>query len=101
MTHSNSLYKIFSKNIKPFFRSSKNTYFCINIIFRHLGTKWCSFVFLVSEICPGHVTVPGHGAINLNTVYSAQTFILTLKTLLECLARSMIQKLETKTRKEQ
>ncbi len=60
MIHSFDLFKRFFKNIKWFFSSFKNSYYYMKVIFRCLGAEWHSFVFCHLEICPGHMTVPGH-----------------------------------------
>jgi hypothetical protein len=62
----------------------------MNLIFRYLGAKWSRFEFSVSDICPGHVTVPGQVVVNLNTVYSIHSIPFSLKNLLGCLKRSTV-----------
>ena len=58
--HTFNVFKRFFKNIQPFFSSSRNTFFTWNIIFRHIGTKWCSLCFFSLEFGQGHMTVPGY-----------------------------------------
>ncbi len=99
MIYSFDLFKRLKKILSTFLAVAKILSFVWKSIFRHLGTKWCSFVFLSLEICQGHMTVPGYGVVNLNTVCSAQFILLTLRNLLGCLTRSTLWKLETKMQK--
>src|SRR6266566_4856312 len=64
-------------------------HFCI-LMFGHLSSH-----------VPSHVTVPGYGVVDLNTVYNTQTLFIDLKISLGCLTGNMLPKLEIKMQKEQ
>jgi len=66
------------KILSCFLGEAKILDFAWEVIFRHLGTKWCIFVFQRLDFCPGHMTIPEYVVVNLNTIYSTQIILLSL-----------------------